>query len=626
MEKKLKAKGDPADDDDWMYDEYPPFEEEVGEGSDDRWSWYTESPTQAVGGSMAPSMMSEEGGSGTPTIEAGNVPARTGLGRSRATSAPTSSTTGLPIELFSSRMRPSGGNNQLVLKNQGSYVQDTTRAKPSLIGVPKVERELFPDDILLKAHSPVNLKDYDPELFAETTNFLTPCLQRAYTDQLQAYKLTVQYSVGPDASDAGVIVTHMTIHVVISVVTDTIDALKLITHATSSKVVHACFDGPQMYEYLGSLRRGGVQINEVAFLDTPFRSPIFGNVAAINSNGQNSNPVAEPEQNRVGLIVTLSVGMVVVAAAFLAHKRGKLPGVRIPTDRLGHLGSSIRNTATVGKERLGRVSKSLRAKFHHRSFGTDKAHASESNDSSDAPSVRERSWSGSFRRHPPGGVRPAALQKQPAFSKDFLKSPKSPGNYSISVGDDYNIPDEYDFQATPVSEMYGGRSRATNSRPPPERPTPSSAGDEFSMPDDYNTVNEDQSLYSRGGLTSAGGTTWQSSRGSGGPPSSGRRPGASARRQNPFVGGASSPTPSVPSSTASDSMGFLPTPMRQESSPNNNADGCMDEWSMNSFTTSSPHGTSSSASDAAVSPPYRHWDQNKPRGSPGSKLAMPRLS
>jgi hypothetical protein len=596
-------------------------------GDDDWWSWYTDAPTPVDGGptdgSQAPTVEGAsqaptiEGASQAPTVEGASqaptlavaVPSRTGLGRSRATSAPTVSP-GNP--LFTSRMR--AGDSSFVVQAQASAVQgsdsdaqDTSRAQPAqIIGVPKVQRELFPDAIQLKAHSPVHLQEHDPEFFAETTNFLTPCLQRTYTKHLQAYKMTVEYSDGPDATAAGVIVTHMTIKVVISVMTDTIDALKLITHDAASKTLHSCFDGPQMYDFLGSLRREGVQINEIAFLDTPFRSPVFGDnePVAIVSNGEKSSPMEEPKDSKAGLIATLSVGMIVVGAVLLAQHKGALPAVQIPTDRLGHLGDSIRNTATAGKKRIGRVSKAIRGKFNQTSFGSDDAVAGEIDEGGSVSGKRVRTWSGSFRRHPEGGIRPAALQKEPAFSKDFMKDPRSPGNDNNSfsvVGDDYNVPDEYDFQATPVSEMYSGR---VSSKQSPQRPASIGDETEFSMPDDYNTVNEDMSIYSRSASVMAG------LRGSrNGDARLGRLPGnarpTSRGRPNPFV----SPTRSTPSS-ASDAQ-----------SPK---DGYLDEWSMNSFTTSSPVAATTESSEA--SPPYRHWDSGKPRDSPGSKLAMPRLS
>jgi hypothetical protein len=125
---------------------------------------------------------------------------------------------------------------------------------------------------------------------------------------------------------------------------------------------------------------------------------------------------------------------------------------------------------------------------------------------SDEPKTRQRSYSGSFRRFPAGSIRPAAIQKEPAFSKDVLKS--SPGlsglappsiedeseapssaprlstfdDQSYSVAGDYNIPTEYDVRASPLPSVYGG-GRHGNTRGAPDL-----QDDEFSMPDQYSVA------------------------------------------------------------------------------------------------------------------------------------------
>ena len=467
---------------------------------------------------------------------------------------------------------------------------------------PLVQRELFPDVVQLKAHSSINLKQDSQAIFTQTTKFLTPCLQNAFTNNLHAYKATVEYSNGPDTSNLGVVVTYMNVNVVISVATDTIKELRSLNNKGATKAVHDCFAGPNMYQYLGSLRRQGVQVNEVAFIDTPFKSPIFANSQATNavkSSQGNSPGRSQGKKSHVGLITSLMVGMVVIGAVFLAYRRRGFPSVQIPTDRLGHLSSSIRNSLT--KDKIGRLSRSIRRKLPYLGQNSDE-HGSSTNSedigSSSQSGTRERTWSGSFRRHPPGSIKPAALQKKPASSKDYLKSPRSDDN-SFSISGDYNVPDEYDFQATPMSQMYGGRQSM-------QQESPSSGEDEFSMPEDYNTVHEDMSLYSKNASVLYGSGFPGEMMSTPGGRSSVRAPRhSSGILPNSFV---ASPTLSAPSSTSD-----LRSPKDAS---------ILNQWSMNSFTTSSPATTTDSPEEPS---PYRHWD-DRPRGSPASKLAMPRLS
>ena len=125
---------------------------------------------------------------------------------------------------------------------------------------------------------------------------------------------------------------------------------------------------------------------------------------------------------------------------------------------------------------------------------------------SDEPKTRQRSYSGSFRRFPAGGIAPAAIQKEPAFSKDILKlssvssrlahppmedesevpssmdPPKCFDDQSYSVAGDYNIPTEYDIKASPLPSVYGGGRHSNNVSPPKPQ------DDEFSMPDQYSVA------------------------------------------------------------------------------------------------------------------------------------------
>ena len=388
---------------------------------------------------------------------------------------------------------------------QASKRESTVRT-PTSITSPKVQRELFPDPVKLKAHSSVHLRTHDSKFFAETTNFLTPCLQIAYPTQLQAYKLTIDYSDGPDASSRGVVISNMNIQVVVSVITDSIDALKSVTNENASKVIHECFDGPQLYNFLGSLRREGVEINEIEFQGRPFKSPIFSRSEPVGVISNN----APEKPKRAGLISSLIVLMVIVATVFLAHRRGKLPKVQLPVIRLGQFAGSIRKSFQGDK--LGSMREGMNSSFsssHDQgmvsglSSSEISSFGSTGGGSHQTPAVRERTWSGSLRRHPPGGIKAAALQKKPAFSSDFLKTPKSEYT-SYSVQGDYDVPEEYDFQATPISTMTASAKLHPNlALSNLSKASSSKTEDEFGMPDDYNTVHEDVSLYSASASASA---------------------------------------------------------------------------------------------------------------------------
>jgi hypothetical protein len=437
----------------------------------------------------------------------------------------------------------------------------------------------------------------------------------------------------------------MNINVVVSVVTDTIDGLKAMTHKSASQVVHDCFDGPQLYQFLGSLRREGVEINEIEFQGRPFKSPIFGNsnVGIISNNGDIS-----PEKNRAGLIAFLTVAMLVIGAVILAHRRGKLPAVHIPAVRLGKLAGSFRKNFP-GEGKLGlRTSRTLRERLYNSFYNTSEQGVSAlSSDSSRISSIgsagvssqqspaRERSWSGSFRRYPPGGIRPAALQKKPAYSSDLLKTPKTPkssDDNSYSVQGDYDVPEEYDFQATPIS------SRSASAKIPigalsSYSKASSRTEDEFGMPEDYLTVNEEVSLYSRSASVMVGG-------GNLGYPLDPRTPiGTTTTSSQSALSRISIPQQRI----VVGPTGLL-SPSEKSGTSSMDGHPFSDEWSMASFQTSSPSGmnghtavggASASASaalqnddddDASPPPPYRDW-HDKPKGdSPSSRLAMPKLS
>jgi hypothetical protein len=484
---------------------------------------------------------------------------------------------------------------------QGAEGEASTRAsvtvrKPRLGVLPHFQRKIYPGTVELKAHSKIYLEDKDSEIFSTVQSALTPYLQQEIGKGLQAYNLEVDYSDGEDASDAGVIVTNMNVTVILSVLSEDMDGLIGINSASSTIFLRDFFKGQRLYQFLGQLRRDGVEINEISFLEEEFRSPIFADhVASVSTSGgqKASTSTPEPEKSKVGLIAAICVGMVVVGAVLFTHYGGRLPtgALRVSRKNLGELSHSIRESFST--DRLSQVGMSIRETVS-RSSSSD--NSSRSSTEKDGDQTRTRTWSGSLRRHPPGGIKAAALQKTPAFSKDLLNKSPSPStdDQSFSIAGDYDVPDEYDFQATPISKVSAGK-HATNRKLRTQEEAPE---DEFSMPDDYNTVNEDMSFYSKNVSvkTHRKNKEMASMRSK----LNGRRKGnpfdysPSSRRGNDSTNPFASPTRSGPSS---DGL------MSQNGQH-------IDEWSVDSYTT-------------RTTTPSR----NRPsRHSPGSQLDMPPLS
>lgn len=462
-------------------------------------------------------------------------------------------------------------------------------------GFPKVKRNVFSDLVQLKAHSSFPLGEKEPEIFAVLQSMLTPYLQHLVGPSLHAYNLEVVYTDGDDASQRGVIVTEINVTCTLSIESDSYESLTEITHEKADEWIHHFFTGSELYQLLGELRRNGVDVNEIVALDQEFRSPIFqSTVAGVSTtNSKKVQGTSEPKSSKAGMLAAIFVGMFVVAAVFFANKGGRLPGFSSQ-----EISQSIRNIREA--------------------FSSDSESQSEIEFYKDEmPQTRARSWSGSFRRHPPGGIRPAAIQKHPAYSKAYLSkvSPSEvPPNttafddQSFSVAGDFNIPEEYDFKQSPMSDVYSLKV-PPRSKPWDDQSMQSSQDEEFSMPEDYNTVNEDLSVYSKYSQSVMGNSL--------------RYPRRADRRRggNPFESPLTSPSPSQ--GWSSNPFGS-PTPISEESqsgaaSPTKtpSSDSYIDEWSVASFNTPSP---------SADKVPYRHWNEGQNTPNSRSQLDMPPLA
>ena len=504
--------------------------------------------------------------------------------------------------------------------------------------VPPVKRKVFPGVVELKAHSSYPLSERDPEIFYTLQAHLTPYLQEMVGTTLKGYNLEIVYYPGEDASRYGVVVTNMNIKIVLTVESNSIETLSGITHEGVDEWLFEFFSGSELYEFVGDLRRTNVEVNEIVFLEESFRSPIFGDSAAGLSNGASSE---QPKKSKAGLFSAIFVALVVAFAIYFVNKgdgeRVTIPGARsIPRS----IPRTIRRTNDIEVESnfddedqhadpAETQTQSLLQKATHsirgflRNDGDPESGTAE-NDRHKIDSMPTRTRS--FLRHPPGGIKPAAIQKAPAFSKDYLEPKSAPQSsfddqsisvQSFSLGGDYNVPAEYDFSVgTPVSDQYSNsRKGAAATRPR------HNSEEEFSMPEDYNTVaedystvNDEQSLYSRITRTS--------------------RLSKVPRTKDPKAKGPPTPTGLLfddsslaPSADAKTLPSLLATP-KSHGVPSPSSAPYLDEWSVDSYVDS--YKTPSPSHQDVV--PYKGWDDNDSdddrfkRNSPGrSALNMPRL-
>jgi hypothetical protein len=128
---------------------------------------------------------------------------------------------------------------------------------------------------------------------------------------------------------------------------------------------------------------------------------------------------------------------------------------------------------------------------------------------------RERTWSGTFRRFPTGGIKPAAIQKKGAVSSDYLSTSSSGAHSSSkshlkSVNDSTTVHDDYSFSVIGGDYNVGGdyglsprtpnRRSGTAAKGSPTAGGSPSGREEFSLPETYDDSihsREEASLYSK---------------------------------------------------------------------------------------------------------------------------------
>lgn len=539
---------------------------------------------------------------------------------------------------------------------------------------PTIEHVLYAQPVLLKAHSSFDLSETDPEIFAILQAAMTPYLQTLVGHTLQAYTLEVDYSPGHEGAADDVIVTNLRVMCTLKVVSDSLKSLTMITHQQVGEWMHDFFAGEEALQLLDELRRNNINVNEIVFADQDFKSPV---VDEINGEGGSSSSSSSPNDNddgksgNAGVVIGVTMAIIFVGLVLYLHFTGRLPS----KERLGELGSSLRDSLSSGsrsgshrsestrpfvdedglnKEGRGGRGRRIWAATIGRlySFLSGNGNYDNSGDDDDEEGGRRRrTFSGTFRRFPTGGLRPAAIQKRPAQSKDYLKNAdhndsndtskssisQPPSSSSSESGGDVGA--GHEGNRKPFSSAMGGGSVANTMDDysfschkdrmgedydvdgdygpsgSPRSPTCQTSsgrlptryrdhGDEFSMPDDYDTVTDDhQSVYSRWSQSVMTLSSFMP-RPNGQRNSSRTKPSSSVRTggggSNPNASPASSPRRVTPSDIAS--------PNEYGGPRGGGAAG--DEWSLDSFTTGSP---SARRPQQAL---YREWGDDSTPSSP----------
>jgi hypothetical protein len=350
-----------------------------------------------------------------------------------------------------------------------SIIETVKDLFPSTFNGPRISRNVYAAPVYLKAHGTSYLEDKDPQVFSVLQNVLTPYLEKAVSTGLDAYTLEIKYSPQPSENppdDPSILVTYMQIDVALEVTTVTVAGLRQTNAVIASEWIRNFFEGQDFYKFLGECRSSGCEITEMVLQGADFRHPAFSgsstSIAAATGSGQKGGSSSRnKKESKSGLFVALAAGIVAVGAVLAVSLQDK--------QRRSQLLRTFRLDASGNISDLD----------------------SRSHSSSDSEPARPRTFSGTLRRHPPGGIKPAAIQKKPAFT-ETLKQPTMSGlappstgspsfrsERSYSIAGDFNIPSEYDLKTSPMVDY----SHAS--------PGKKYANDEFSMPEEYSMAEFD---------------------------------------------------------------------------------------------------------------------------------------
>ena len=349
---------------------------------------------------------------------------------------------------------------------------------------PTIHHTVYSGPVHLKAHSRTDLGPFDPEIFSILQSVLTPYLQEKMGPALQAYNLEVDYSPGSNKSvGKDDVVTLMEVKVTIKVVSNSIESFQYITSIQASRWMHDFFYGSEMYTLIEALQYGNIPIVDIAFANQEFESTF--SIAEANSQsfgvsrGRDQNS-GKPTDSVAMIGITLSV--LAVGMLFFMHYTGRLPSKET-------IGDFSVNTRDSFSKRMSSSMKKLSFKKRRKDDGR-----------------RKRTFSGTFRRFPTGGLQKAAIQKKPAKSEQYLKDAASVES-SMSALRSYKSGAMDDYTLSHYAADYGPGTPSRQSSMPPMTPVGQrSSDDEFSMPDTYESPEDGraiESLLGRVGKTAA---------------------------------------------------------------------------------------------------------------------------
>ena len=344
---------------------------------------------------------------------------------------------------------------------------------------PTIQHTVFSGPVVLKAYSNMDLSSKDPEIFAVLQSILTPYLQQTMGSTLHTYNLEVDYSPGHD-KNAGKNneVTLMEVDCTFKVVSDSIESFRSIDHTQASRWIHDFFSGPELNKLVEALKSDNIPVNEITFINQEFHTG--KTVSEANSQSMNKSRVFKKNTDKSGgaAMVGVTLSVLIVGMLFFMHYTGRLPSKA----RIGEFSLNARDSI---KQRVPSIK-----------LGKKKR---ERKDDEIEGGRRRRTYSGTFRRFPVGGIRKAAIQKKPAKSEQYLGDSAS----DASSADD--ILDQENYSFSHYSGDYGPPT-PSQQRSIPMTPVSRRTEDEFSMPSHYtNSAHEKkgETLLGKVGKTAA---------------------------------------------------------------------------------------------------------------------------
>jgi hypothetical protein len=440
----------------------------------------------------------------------------------------------------------------------GPLTIETQKVGHYKFNFPTIQHTVFSGPILLKAHSNMDLSSKDPEIFAILQSILTPYLQQTMGSTLHAYNLEVDYSPGHGKNVGKYdVVTLMEVDCTFKVISDSIESFRRIDHNQASRWIQDFFSGPELYKLVEALKSDNIPVNDIAFINQEFQTS--KTVSEANSQSMKKSPVFKKntkENSSGAAMVGVTLSVLIVGMLFFMHYTGRLPSKA----QIGEFSLNARDSI---KQRVPSIKLGMKKRERN-------------DDEIEGGGRRRRTYSGTFRRFPVGGIRKAAIQKKPAKSEQFLGESASDAS---SAGD---ILDHDDYSFSHYGGDYGPPT-PSQQRSVPMTPVSGRTEDEFSMPSTYNdSAHEKQgeTILGKVGKTAA----YLMSPG--------------RKQQKPYAVKSPIPSRAPRRVTASDIA-----------SPND-----VDSWSINSYETGSP-----SQRTPSNHPLYRGWSE------PGPEMRRPQV-